>query len=104
MNSHFFARSPQELGTLPQEDPGIQITKSPSTIVFPDKDMIFELELINLGVGDESNFNLSPDLNNDEGNLAITVDGEVGVKKEESIKKTLTVSKGPRMFINKAST
>jgi hypothetical protein len=73
--------------------------------------MIFELELKNIGEGDESLFNLYPQLNDNEGNLAITVDGQglwgsrgySNVMKEAAHKKTLTIKMGPRMFINPAS-
>jgi hypothetical protein len=102
-------KCPQELGTLPQEDPGIEISRFPSNFVFPNDEMIFELELKNLGVGSESLFALYPQLNDDEGNLEIKVDGAplygsrvyFSVASGVTIKKTLTIKKGPRMYINK---
>ena len=102
-------KCPQELGTLPQEDPGIQITKYPSQVVFPNEEMIFELELSNLGVGDESLFNLYAQLLDDEGGTTIKVDGAPltnsrgfpNVKKGVATKKTLSIATGPRMYINK---
>jgi len=59
--------------------------------------MIFELELQNLGVGKESLFALYAQLNQDEGNLEIIVDGAplfesrvyFSVAKDTPIKKTL---------------
>lgn len=98
------------LGTLPQEDPGIKIQKYPSQFVFPDDEMVFELELTNVGVGDESLFALYAQLNDNEGNMEIKVDGSplfesrvyYSVLSGVPIKKTLTIRKGPRMFVNKA--
>ena len=91
------------LGTLPQEDPGIKIQKYPSQFVFPDDEMVFELELSNLGVGTEASFALFSDLNANEGNMDISVDGgPFSILSGTSIKKTLTIRKGPRMYVNKA--
>lgn len=102
-------KCPQELGTLPQEDPGIEISRFPSEFVFPNDEMVFELELKNLGVASESLFALYAQLNDDEGNLAIKVDGAslfesriyFSVASGVTIKKTLTIKKGSRMYINK---
>jgi len=101
-------KCPQELGTLPQEDPGIEISRFPSELVFPNDEMVFELELKNLGVASESLFALYAQLNDDEGNLEIKVDGAplfesrvyFSVASGQAIKKTLTIKKGPRMYIN----
>jgi len=102
-------KCPQELGTLPQEDPGIEISVFPSEFVFPDDEMVFELELKNLGVGPESAFALYAQLKDNEGNLELKVDGAsfsdsrvyFAVASGMSYKKTFTIKKGPRMFINK---
>lgn len=103
-------KCPQELGTLPQEDPGIEVSILPSEFVYPNDEMIFELEFKNLGVGSESLFALYPQLNNNEGNLEIKVDGAplygsreyFSVASGVPIKKTLTIKMGPRMYVNKA--
>lgn len=103
------SKCPWEAKTLPQEDPSIEITRFPSQFVFPDDEMIFELEFKNLGVGDASLFALYAQLNDDEGNMEILVDGSplfesrvyFSVLREVPIKKTLTIKRGPRMFVNK---
>lgn len=78
------------------------MTKKPSEFVFPDDEMIFEFKVENLGVGSESLFNLYPQLIDNEGNLEITVDeGYFSVRKDVPVYKTLTIRKGPRMYINK---
>ena len=72
--------------------------------------VVFELELTNVGVGDESLFALYAQLNDNEGNMEIKVDGSplfesrvyYSVPSGVPIKKTLTIRKGPRMFVNKA--
>ena len=99
------SKCPHEAGTAAIEDPRLVITSYPSQNVFPDEDMVFELEMSNFGVGDESQFVLYAQHRDNEGSLTLLLDGAsfdgrefTNILKDTSYKKTLVVQRGPRMF------
>lgn len=101
------SKCPHELGTSAVEDPQLEITAYPSENIFPDEDMIFELEMSNKGVGNETQFALYLQQRDNLGGLKFFLDGApfggsrdpyTNVLKDKTYKKTLVVEKGPRMF------
>ena len=105
------SKCPHEAGTLPIEDPSIEISDLPSSIVTPDEEIVFELKLINKGVG-KSAFVLYPDLRDNEGNLQLQLDGAPlagnrqydWIDTDETVVTTLSVSRGPKLYQNKPIT
>ena len=100
------SKCPHEVETAAIEDPRLVITSYPSQNVFPDEDMVFELEMSNVGVGNETQFVLYAQHRDNEGSLKLLLDGVPfggsrefrNVLKDTTYKKTLVVQRGPRMF------
>ncbi len=101
------SKCPHEPSTAAIEDPRLVISKRPSQHVFPEEDMVFELEMTNLGVGDESLFNLYIQNRDNYGSLSVLIDGEQlidksreysNVKKGVTYTKTLVIQRGPLLY------
>jgi len=100
------SKCPHETGTAAIEDPRLIIKSYPPQHVFPDEDMIFEIELSNLGVGEESQFVLFAQHRDNEGSLKLLLDGApfggsrefTNILKDTTYKKTLVIQRGPRLF------
>ena len=100
------SKCPHEVGTAAIEDPSLVITSYPSQNVFPDESMLFELEISNVGVGEESLFVLYAQHRDNEGSLKLFLDGAPfgdsrefsNILKDVSYKKTLVVQRGPRLY------
>ena len=101
------SKCPHEEHTEASENPKLEIKKLPSTHVFPDEKMVFEVEMTNLGVDGSSDFVLYVDqLYNDNG-LSISLDGNAFdaprefrsvSKAPESYTKLVVVERGPLYY------
>jgi hypothetical protein len=100
------SKCPHETDTAAVEDPNMKISKRPPHHVFPDDKMVFEVELTNFGVGEESSFVLyTKDTDNRYG-LIMKLDGEplvdsyefTNVKKDVTFYKTITLERGSRRY------
>ena len=97
-----------EASTISVEDPSLVITFYPPQNVFPNEDMVFELEMSNIGVGDESQFVLYVQHRDNEDSLKVLLDGApfggsqqfTSVLKNTSYMKTLVVQGGHGCFNN----
>jgi len=102
------SKCPHEVNTAAIEDPRMEISKYPSQFVFPDDKMIFELELSNMGVGEESLFVLYAQHRDNRDGLDLKLDGGpfvssrefTNIKKDTSYYKTVTVGRGSRLYRN----
>jgi len=100
------SKCPHETNTAAIEDPSLTISKRPSQHVFPEEDMVFELEMTNVGVGDESQFVLYAQHRDNDGSLRLLLDGApfggsrefTNVRKDTTYKKTLVVQRGPLSY------
>jgi len=100
------SKCPHEASTAAIEDPRLLITSRPSQHVFPEEDMVFELEMSNLGVGDESQFVLYAQHRDNDGSLKLLLDGApfgksrefTNIRKDSTYKKTLVLQRGPLSY------
>ena len=66
-----------EEGTAPSEDPALRIISSPSPFIFPDEEMVFEIEMINVGQSPDSDFYIAQEAGSR--NLPVTIDSNRGI-------------------------
>ena len=100
------SKCPHEEDTAAIEDPNLQITRRPPQHVFANEDMTFELEMKNLGVGNESLFVLYAQHRDNDGGLSLILDGSTlvssrefsNVKKDTTYTKILQVKRGPSLY------
>jgi len=100
------SKCPHETNTAAIEDPRLVITRRPSQNVFPEEDMVFELEISNLGVGDESQFVLYAQHRDNDNSLKLQLDGAsfggsrefTNIIKDSTYKKTLVIQRGPLSY------
>ena len=99
------SKCPHETGTAAIDDPRLTVLSRPGH-VFPDEDMVYEVEMTNVGVGEGAEFVLYAQQRDNEGSLKLFLDGEQltgnrefsNILKDTSYRKTLVVQKGPRLF------
>ena len=97
------SKCPHEEGTAPLEVPHLEVSRYPPQNVFPDEKMIFEIELANLGVGNETIMWLSSSAQkNVKDGLRVTSDGiKMGgveltnVEKNMIYKRLIEIERGP---------
>mmetsp|Transcript_21609 Transcript_21609/g.27877 ORF Transcript_21609/g.27877 Transcript_21609/m.27877 type:complete len:1916 (+) Transcript_21609:457-6204(+) len=100
------SKCPHEPNTAAIEDPRMVISSRPSQNVFPDEEMVFELEITNLGVGNFSSFMVYAQHRENEGGLQLMLDGapfgesrDIRIlNKDTTYKKILTVKRGPLQY------
>eukprot|EP00559_Dactyliosolen_fragilissimus_P002088 CAMPEP_0184871508 /NCGR_PEP_ID=MMETSP0580-20130426/40756_1 /TAXON_ID=1118495 /ORGANISM="Dactyliosolen fragilissimus" /LENGTH=2372 /DNA_ID=CAMNT_0027374173 /DNA_START=995 /DNA_END=8116 /DNA_ORIENTATION=+ len=100
------SKCPHEPNTAAIEDPRLIISRRPSQYVFPEEDMVFEIEMTNVGVGDESQFVLYAQHRDNDGSLKLLLDGApfegsrefTNILKDTTYKKTLVVQRGPLAY------
>merc|ERR1712038_1044227 len=100
------SKCPHEPNTAAIEDPRMVISSRPSQNVFPDEEMVFELEITNLGVGNFSSFMMYAQHRENEGGLQLMLDGapfgesrDIRIlNKDTTYKKILTVKRGPLQY------
>ncbi len=99
------SRCPHEEHTAVIEDPTLKISNLPDQHVFPGEDLIFELEIINVGIA-PSSFMMYAQHHQNEGGLQLMLDGapfgqsrQLGILDEDTTyKKILTVQRGPLLY------
>merc|ERR1719230_1315573 len=100
------SKCPHESGTTAVEDPSLIILERPSENVGPEEDMVFEIQITNMGVGKESLFVLYVQQRDNNDGLEVFLDGSPFVESREfsniardvSYKKTLLVKRGPTKY------
>lgn len=94
------------IGTLPNEDPRIEIDAYPPQYVFYNEPMIFQVSLGNVGVGSFSYFSLSSVQTNGKGSFLVTSDGSrisedsmtVYIEGDQLITKEVVVERGSVIY------
>lgn len=66
-----------EKGTARSEDPQLRIISSASSFIFPDEEMVFEIEMLNAGSGPDSFFYIAQEAGSR--NLPVIVDSGAGI-------------------------
>lgn len=92
-----------EQGTMRSEDPRIRLLSRPSQFVFPTEDMIFEIEITNIGEHSYSYFLLAQDIDETTSALEMRMDShirldyegtDIKLYKERPINRNVVVARG----------
>jgi len=94
-----------EAGTIPREQPGIELLSRPSGITLPDQSAIFKVRLIN-GGPTSNEYELSMDRRDNSDGLSVSVNGGVLAGNQhyeifnplESVNTTISISRGPSLY------